>query len=187
MFLRLLPHPLCCASGTDGTFLLDAIEISFSGCPEISQIRCQAAATCPATGGAIECDALSALEVVNLRAEFDHVSCRFMTHYQRWDSSSGSSGHAVNITSDVIQSAPTRKREREIAPHPSLKPQSFMREIVSAVLPLGKGIVCDPFSGAGSTLAAAENVGYRSVGIELDPEYFRVACEAIPALAGVRV
>jgi DNA modification methylase/plasmid maintenance system antidote protein VapI len=84
---------------------------------------------------------------------------------------------------DVIKSAPTRNGERAIAPHPSLKPQAFMRQIVRAALPLGSGIVLDPFMGAGSTIAAACAVGYRSIGIETDPEFYRVAVAAIPKLA----
>lgn len=84
---------------------------------------------------------------------------------------------------DVIKSAPTRGREKAIAPHPSLKPQAFLRQIVRACLPLGQGIVLDPFAGSGSTLAAAENVGYRSIGVERDVEYIDVAREAIPSLA----
>ena len=88
---------------------------------------------------------------------------------------------------DVIRSAPTRKGERSIAPHPSLKPQAFMRELVRGVLPLGRGVVLDPFAGAGSTLAAAEAVGYESIGIEMDSHYFALACDAIPALAKLGV
>jgi len=83
---------------------------------------------------------------------------------------------------DVIQSAPTRSSERELAQHPSLKPQGFLRQLVHGVLPLGKGVVLDPFAGAGSTLAAAEAVGYPSIGIEKDDHYFDVAREAIPRL-----
>ena len=83
---------------------------------------------------------------------------------------------------DVIESAPTRSSERLIAPHPSLKPQAFLRQLLRGVLPLGKGLVLDPFSGSGSTLAAAEAVGYESLGLEKDPEYFAVAVKAIPNL-----
>jgi len=83
---------------------------------------------------------------------------------------------------DVIPSSPTRKTERALAPHPSLKPQAFLRGLVRSVLPLGVGIVLDPFAGAGSTLAAAEAVGYTSVGVEKDEHYFKMACEAIPKL-----
>ncbi len=84
---------------------------------------------------------------------------------------------------DVIPSAPTRKEERDLAPHPSLKPQAFLRQVVRGVLPLGEGVILDPFAGAGSTLAAAEAVGYRSIGVERDGQYFRLACDAIPRLA----
>jgi site-specific DNA-methyltransferase (adenine-specific) len=88
---------------------------------------------------------------------------------------------------DVITSAPTRKQERSLAPHPSLKPQAFMRKIVRAVLPLGEGTVLDPFAGAGSMLAAAEAVGYRSIGIEKDVRYFDAACQALPKLKTLKV
>jgi len=87
---------------------------------------------------------------------------------------------------DVIESSPTRPSERAVAPHPSLKPQAFLRQLVRGVLPLGRGVVLDPFAGSGSTLAAAEAVGYESVGIEKDIEYFRTAEKAIPTLARLR-
>jgi site-specific DNA-methyltransferase (adenine-specific) len=87
--------------------------------------------------------------------------------------------------SDVIVSAPTRPEERRLAPHPSLKPQAFMRQIVRAALPLGEGVVLDPFLGGGSTVAAAEAVGYRSLGVEIDPLFFELARRAIPLLAAL--
>lgn len=87
---------------------------------------------------------------------------------------------------DVIPSAPTHKSERMLAPHPSLKPQQFLRIVVRGVLPLGEGIVLDPFCGAGSTLAAAEAVGYQSIGIEKDSHYFEMARRALPKLAGFK-
>ena len=87
---------------------------------------------------------------------------------------------------DVIKSRPTMKVERDLAPHPSLKPQEFLRTVVKAVLPLGKGIVLDPFAGSGSTLAAANAVGYESIGLERDETYYRMGGKAVPALACLR-
>lgn len=84
---------------------------------------------------------------------------------------------------DLIECKKTPSIERDIAPHPSLKPQAFMRKIVYASLPTGKGIVLDPFAGSGSTLAAAVNVGYECIGIEKDKEYYNMAQTAIPKLA----
>ena len=62
-----------------------------------------------------------------------------------------------------------------------------MRKVVRGVLPLGSGVVLDPFAGSGSTLAAAEAVGYQSVGIERDVAYFDLATAALPRLAALRV
>lgn len=88
---------------------------------------------------------------------------------------------------DVIRSAPTHAKERAIANHPSLKPQAFLRQVVRAILPLGKGTVLDPFAGSGSTLAAAEAVGYSSVGVELDVKYADLARRSISELAQIGV
>ena len=57
-----------------------------------------------------------------------------------------------------------------------------MRQIVRASLPLGEGVVLDPFMGAGSTIAAAVAVGYRSIGIEINSAFFATAKKAIAHL-----
>jgi DNA modification methylase len=88
---------------------------------------------------------------------------------------------------DVILSAPTGRAERAIAAHPSLKPQEFLRQLVRASLPLGTGIVYDPFAGSGSTLAAAQAVGYHAVGTERDAKYYRIGCQAFGRLAALPV
>ena len=88
---------------------------------------------------------------------------------------------------DVIPSERTPRREREIADHPSLKPQSFLRQIVHAALPLGEGIIVDPFMGSGSTIAAVEAVGLAGVGIERHRNYFTLAKRAIPRLCAIEV
>ena len=87
---------------------------------------------------------------------------------------------------DVIESHPTRSSEKKLAPHPSLKPQAFLRQLVRASLPLGEGVILDPFAGSGSTLAAANHIGYRSIGIELSSRYVELAMQALPALQAVK-
>ncbi|MEX2168962.1 MAG: DNA methyltransferase [Pirellulales bacterium] len=87
---------------------------------------------------------------------------------------------------DVIPSERTPKRERAIANHPSLKPQSFLRRIVHAALPLGEGLIADPFMGSGSTIAACEAIGVQGIGIERHREYYDLAQVAIPRLIGSR-
>lgn len=90
-----------------------------------------------------------------------------------------------NPFEDVIESERTPQRERQIANHPSLKPQSFLRRLVYAALPLGQGVVVDPFMGSGSTIAAADALGYACVGVERLGEYYEMACQAIPRLAQI--
>jgi site-specific DNA-methyltransferase (adenine-specific) len=88
---------------------------------------------------------------------------------------------------DLLHVAPARGTERELAPHPSLKPQALMRQLVRAALPLGEGVILDPFMGSGATIAAASALGLRSIGIECNEEYFRLAAKAVPLLAALVV
>ena len=83
---------------------------------------------------------------------------------------------------DVIPSERTPRRERDIADHPSLKPQSYLRQIVWSALPLGKGLIVDPFMGSGSTIAAAEAVDYSAVGVERYGTYYELATQIVPQL-----
>ena len=85
--------------------------------------------------------------------------------------------------SDLIESGRTSQQERAIANHPSLKPQALLRELVYSVLPLGDGIVADPFMGSGSTIAAAESQGIAAIGAEKNREYYELAKTAIPRLS----
>ncbi len=87
---------------------------------------------------------------------------------------------------DVIESHPTRPAERRLAPHPSLKPQAFLRQLVRAALPLQKGVILDPFAGSGSTLAAANHLDRHSIGVELSSDYIEIATAAIPKLEAIR-
>ncbi|MEP5367247.1 DNA methyltransferase [Parvibaculum sp.] len=87
---------------------------------------------------------------------------------------------------DVVRSRPTTSSEKRIAPHPSLKPQHFLRPLVRASLPMGVGVVLDPFAGSGSTLAAANAVGYESVGVESNDKFVKIATGAIKKLGSLK-
>lgn len=108
---------------------------------------------------------------------------RVQDNLRKWKTGGLRRVSAAEPFKDLIFSSPARGFERDVAPHPSLKPQRFLRQIVRAALPLGEGVVLDPFMGSGSTVAAACACGVRSIGLEIDLEYFQLASKAVPALA----
>lgn len=83
---------------------------------------------------------------------------------------------------DVIADGRTAGREKELAGHPSQKPLGLMQRLVHASLPLGRGVVLDPFMGSGTTIAASEVAGYRSIGIERDEHFYSMAVNAVPQM-----
>ena len=104
---------------------------------------------------------------------------------RRWNAGALRREDKLYPVCDLIQSSKTPQNEREIAPHPSLKPQKFIRQIVYASLPTGKGIILDPFSGSGSTLAAAIHFDYDCIGIEKDEQFYIMSKAAVPKLANL--
>lgn len=58
--------------------------------------------------------------------------------------------------------------------HPTVKPIKLMEYLVKLVTPKN-GLVLDPFSGSGTTLIAAKNLGMNYIGIEMEPEYVDIA------------
>lgn len=88
---------------------------------------------------------------------------------------------------DLIEVGRTPRAERDLANHPSLKPQALLRELVHAVLPLGKGVMLDPFAGSGSAIAASEAMGIQSIGIEKNADYFKAAKASVQQLSKVAV
>jgi len=62
--------------------------------------------------------------------------------------------------------------------HPTQKPIEVMRWCIS-FLPSHVISVFDPYMGSGTTGVACAKMGRKFIGIELDPDYFDIACERI--------
>lgn len=86
---------------------------------------------------------------------------------------------------DVILSGRTPIQEEAVFNHPTMKPQHLLRIFARTLLPIGKGRILDPFAGSGSTIAACKAVGYDSIGIEVDDEYFAALEKNISILSGM--
>lgn len=59
--------------------------------------------------------------------------------------------------------------------HPTVKPIALMKYILKLLAPPGNPICLDPFSGSGSTLVAAKELGISCIGIEKEKEYCNIA------------
>ena len=83
----------------------------------------------------------------------------------------GDSGNA----SRFFYCAKASKKDRnEGNNHPTVKPTELMKYLVRMVTP-PKGTVLDPFMGSGSTGKACKLLDFDFIGIELDPDYIKIA------------
>jgi DNA modification methylase len=74
-----------------------------------------------------------------------------------------------------------RKGQEKRHGHPTQKPVALM-EWCLGFLPDAKTIL-DPFAGSGTTLVACQRMGRHGTGIELDPDYFDIACRRVDEAA----
>ena len=84
----------------------------------------------------------------------------------------GNSPHRLNGSGKLVNG--TGKVKLVQNNHPTVKPVALMRWLVRLVTPPG-GLVLDPFAGSGSTGVACRQQGFRYLGIDLNPEYVRIA------------
>ena len=115
--------------------------------------------------------------------------------WERWGNQTenkthtGTAGHLGGKTIEELPVKDTRnKRSVWTVPtqgfsgaHFAVFPPKLIEPCILAGAPAG-GVVLDPFMGSGTTGMVALKHGRRFVGIELNPEYFKMACERIRAV-----
>lgn len=69
----------------------------------------------------------------------------------------------------------SKEKERS---HPTQKPVGVMKWCISH-LPEDANLILDPFMGSGTTGVACQEMGRQFIGIELDEDYFNIACKRI--------
>ena len=62
--------------------------------------------------------------------------------------------------------------------HPTEKPLPLMMEIIKDFTNHGQTVL-DPFCGSGTTIVACEKMGRHGIGIEMNEEYFNLACRRV--------
>ena len=83
-----------------------------------------------------------------------------------------SEGHGVYCFRDMSMQGESSNRQ-----HPTQKPVALMQWCLG-FLPDAETIL-DPFMGSGTTLVACAKLGRKGIGIELDPDYFEIACKRV--------
>ncbi len=71
----------------------------------------------------------------------------------------------------------TEKEDHPIRVHPTQKPIGLMIKIIQKLA--DAQTILDPFMGSGTTGVACIKMGRKFIGIELDPDYFKIACDRI--------
>ena len=92
----------------------------------------------------------------------------------------GARGWYGDNTATSVFEVPTPNRN---ADHPTQKPVALIEPMLRNSSKTGE-IVLDPFLGSGSTLIAAEQLGRRCFGIDVDPRYVDVAVRRWEAITG---
>ena len=83
--------------------------------------------------------------------------------------------YSISVWDDIEKSA-----EEKALRHPAMYPSSLVERLMDCYL-WHTGVVLDPFLGSGSTLVAALKKGHSGVGIEIVPDFARMAVERLQA------
>ena len=83
-----------------------------------------------------------------------------------------SRGHGVYCFRDL-----SKQGDSQNILHPTQKPIPLMQWCLGFLT--NSQTILDPFMGSGTTLVACAKLGRKGTGIELDPEYFEIACKRV--------
>ena len=71
-----------------------------------------------------------------------------------------------------------RFRMKEYETHPTQKPEKLLERIIK-IFTIKKDVILDPFAGTFTTCAVSKNYERRSVGIEIEPEYYKIGLRRV--------
>jgi site-specific DNA-methyltransferase (adenine-specific) len=97
-----------------------------------------------------------------------------VSHMCKWEPVLVYGKPPARLAWDVIETASQSERAREPLDHPVPKPIALLHPLIEAWTEYGDTIA-DPFMGSGTTLRAAKNLGRKSVGVEIDATYCKLA------------
>ena len=122
----------------------------------------------------------------DIRIPYGNHTLKYPSHPQAETSNFGTGKKRENWTphpkgakpKDVIEIPTTCNGMGEKTPHPTQKPEELLRRLVLGAS-MQEDVVVDPFSGSGTTLVVAEQLGRRWAGCDLSAEYNTWAIERL--------
>jgi len=120
-----------------------------------------------------------ALRVDDIRIPYGNHTLKYPVHPQATTSQYGNGERQSEMWTpnplgakpkDVIEIPTTSNGMEEKTPHPTQKPEELLRKLVLAASDDGQ-MVIDPFSGSGTTLVVAEQLGRKWMGCDTSAEY----------------
>ncbi len=117
--------------------------------------------------------------VDDVRIPYGKHTLKYPSHPQAESSQYGNNGKRKNVwvphskgakPKDVIEVPTTCNGMGETTPHQTQKPEELLRKFVLASSN-ERDIILDPFSGSGTTLVVAEQLGRKWLGCEIESEY----------------
>ena len=131
------------------------------------------------------------MNIDDVRIPYGRHTLRYPSHPQADTSQYGNGGKRKDIWTphpqgakpkDVLEVPTTCNGMGEKTPHPTQKPEELLRRLVLASSN-ENDLVLDPFSGSGTTLVVAEQLGRRWLGCELSHEYNKWAIGRLENIA----
>lgn len=125
--------------------------------------------------------------VDDVRTPYGEHTLRYPSHPQAETSQYGNNGKRNDVWTpnplgakpkDVIEIPTTCNGMGEKTPHPTQKPEELLRKIILASSN-EDSLVIDPFSGSGTTIVVAEQLGRKWMGCELSSEYNKYAIDRL--------
>jgi len=136
------------------------------------------------------------LNIDNIRIPYGAHTLKYPSHPQAESSAYGKGKKTVHDNwvpherggkpKDVIDIPTTCNGMGEKTPHPTQKPEELIRKFVLASSN-PNDLVMDPFSGSGTTLVVAEQLGRRWIGCDMNETYNKLAIERIEGVQRMSV
>ena len=130
------------------------------------------------------------MNIDEVRIPYGRHTLKYPSHPQAETSQYGNGGKRKDIWTphpkgakpkDVIEVPTTCNGMEEKTPHPTQKPEELLRKLVLASSN-PNDLVIDPFSGSGTTIVVAEQLGRRWLGCDLSHEYNEWAIQRLESV-----